>query len=198
MGLRTPELAALRIRAYGEDVMHIDPSLGNLFIPAVPEAAKLKPVQRATELFCQDATLVLTNGSATNFEWFELGVHTLRRTASTLDGFYHAAELRPGNEEALATLREATRRLIPVLEASRPPGNQWEKLPQSVHWRSTLEMLEQVKWHQGGVWFDRPEDSLAQFKQMLETGAHPEGLPRLAGWTWPDRKRVPAVTRRRR
>lgn len=195
LGLRTPEVAALRIRAYGEEVMRIDLTVTRQTVPRVPEAARLKPARRAVELFSQDAALVFTNGPSTNREWFELGLHTLQRAASMLDGFHNTAELRPGNEEALATLREATRKLIPVLDASRPPRGQWEKLSESHHWRANLEKLDLVKWHQGGVWFDRPEDSLPMFRQMLETGSHPQGLPRIVGWTWADRKRVPAVVR---
>jgi len=195
LGLRIPEVAALRLRAYGQAVMDIDDSSGNLFLPAVPDPAALRPARRAAELFFQDTVVVLTNGSATNYEWFELGVHTLRRAASTLDGFYHGADSRPGNEEALAALREATRRLVPIVDACHLPGRQWEKQPRSHLWRRELEMLELTKWHQGGVWFDRPEEALPMFQQMLETGAHPTGLPRLAGWTWSDRKRLPAVMR---
>jgi hypothetical protein len=193
LGLRTPELGALRIRAYGEEVMRVDPSRGNLAVPAVPEAAKLKPAKRAVELFCENASLLPTNDLSADIEWFQLGLHTLLRAASMLDGFYTAAELRAGNEEALAGLRESTRRLIPVLDSKRPAPLGLEKVPQRHVWKAALEKYDEVKWDQGGVWFDRPEDSLPMFRLMLETGSHPKGLPRVVGWTWPDRKRVPAV-----
>lgn len=195
LGLRTPEVAALRIRSYGEEVMRLDPSTGNILVPGLPDATKLRPACRAAEIFATDAKLVITNGSATNQAWFELGVQTLRRSASLLDGFYLAAELRQGNEDAIVDLREATRLVVPMLDAIRPLDGQLSDTEYRRYWKPVVERLEQVKWMQGGVWFDHPEDSLPMFRQMLEGGSHPKGLPRIVAWTWPERKRVPAIIR---
>jgi hypothetical protein len=204
LGKRTPELAALRIRAYSEPVWTIREFPENLVIPAAPDAARLKPCIRALTLYCEDAPLALTNTARPDPEWFDLGVRSFERAACLLDGFYHAAELREGNEEPLAELRALTRRVLPMLDAQarlvgamRPqfaPGSadsKGRRMESQVF--QNYDRLSFVKWHQGGVCFDRPENAAPLFREMLEAGTVPPDLPRIIGWSWEDRQRVARV-----
>jgi hypothetical protein len=111
LGRRTKDVAALRICAYSDDVWPINEFSDNIEIPAVPDAAKFGPLMRALELFLQDKRLFFTNTTSTSLDegWFLIGLQTFRRGAAALDGFYHAAELREGNETQLARLRSLTR-----------------------------------------------------------------------------------------
>lgn len=191
LGKKSRELAALRIRAYANDVRVADEWFGNLEIPWYPDAAKLPAALRAVNLFSEDASLMLTNSTAFDEEVLSLGVHVFHVTLSLLDGFYVHAELRPGNEDQLEELRSLIRRMQPVVDFQI-------KLAQSnpdwalIH-RQKLDMYELAKWEEGSLIFDHPEEAGAMFQHMLEAGYNPTVLPRFIGWSWIDRKRVPQV-----
>jgi hypothetical protein len=204
LGLRTKEVAALRVRAYADGVWPINPWIGNIEIPAVPNAAKLPAIIRALDLFCHDAPLFFTNSISLDEKWYLDGIHIFRESAAMLDGFYMAAELRRGNEDQLAEVRLLTRQTLLLLETKAPALLKGLPLNVGPHGRSFsredykdqgLQMYDLVKWDEGGVLFERPEDALPVFRQMIEEGYTPTELPRIIGWTWEDRKRVPQVSR---
>ncbi len=204
LGRRSKDLAALRIRAYSDSIWPIDGSSWNIMIPVVPDAASLRPATRALTLFGEDSPLVLANIARPDLEWFELGVKALERAAGLLDGFYHTAELQRGNEESMAELRDATRRLLPNLDAQarlvgdiRRQFSPGKRSPKGLRFEGqafqNYDRLRLVQWDQGGVCFEKPEDALPLFREMLAAGYVPEDLPRIIGWSWEDRKRVPQV-----
>jgi len=195
LGKRTKELAILRIRAYADGVWNIGAYSGNIEIPAVPDATKLPALIQALDLFCHDAPLFFTNSTPLDAEWYMAGIRIFRESAAMLDGFYLAAELRPGNEDRLAELRSSSRQTLALLERL-PPGDLSQDRSFSSGIYHGLEMYDLVKWDEGGVLFERPEDALPLFRQMLEQGYTPVELPRIVGWTWEDRKRVPQISRR--
>ncbi len=206
LGKRAPQTAVLRIRSYSESLGAINETSGNINVPAVPDAALLSPSIRTLDLYCAAMPLVVTNPTQMYNEWFDLGMKSLERTADLLDGFYTAFELRAGNEEKLAELRASLRRFVPVLDSQMPPIADYygqiienRPAPKGMRFdgpsRRDFERVKLVEWEQGGLWFEKPEDSESFFRQQLERGTVPESVPRIVGWTWEDRKRVPQVTR---
>src|ERR1035437_2566729 len=210
LGKRTKEVAALRLRAYGGDILP-EAVVGNIEIPAVPQPSSLRTAIRALRLFSEDHYLAATATNALDEEWFDLGLYTaLRPAAAVLDGYYHAAELRVGNEEELEELRGLARQAAAVLETNLPPGRQpgglvnWPQRMDEVARRRWAEggqfwqqgnTLWKYEWEQGGVWFEKPDDALPMFHRALKAGYHPAPLPRVVGWSWPERKRVPGLVR---
>lgn len=199
LGKRTEPLARLRINAYAQDTWPIHGWSGNIEIPGLPDPARLKPLLRALELFCHDSQLVFTNGGRLNEEWYLDGLRLFRASAAMLDGFYHWAELSETYQAQLAETRALTRQLLSALETKAPVGRA-ELRRRYVRGRSgvrsvaqELEMFDLVKWHEGGLLFERPEDSVGMFRSMLEKGYAPSKLPRIIGWTWEERKTAPKV-----
>ncbi len=210
LGKRTKEVAALRVRAYCDEIGS-SPVSGNIEIPMVPRPASLKAAIRGLSLFCQGWPLGVTGTNTLDDEWFGLGLYkALRPAAAVLDGYYHAAELRSGNEEQLAELRSLVRRVVAVLDQSVPPGwlpngriNRPQRMDQEMrrrwaeggqYWQNG-KTLWHYQWEQGGLWFEKPAEALPMFHRVLEAGYRPSSLPRVIGWSWPDRKRVPGVVR---
>lgn len=189
LGKRTPELANLRLRAYSEACVNREPmQSGNtdcVTIFALPDDTKLEPITRALDLFGQGTEFFGTNN--TDVDWLKLGHRALRTASGILESFYYAAEARAGHGEALAQLRAASRRAAEIL--NRGAGTNSLALGR---WSDCLE-YSWLKWNEGGVWFDRPEEALPLMRETLASGFHPTDLPRLIGWTWEDRKRVPQL-----
>lgn len=199
LGNHSEPLARLRARAYADDVWPIHEWSGNIEIPGLPDPAKLKPLLRGLELFCHDAPLVSTNAGRLDEQWYLNGLRLFRESAAMLDGFYHWAELTAANQEQVAETRLWTRQLLALLETNAPmdrAGVQARFLrggPGSATLVQELKMVDLVKWNQGGLLFDRPEESLPMFRTMLAKGYAPSNLPRLVGWTWEQRKTVPGI-----
>ena len=108
LGKKTKEVAALRLRAYCDEI----PS----DVLQVPQPASLGMGIKALGLFCQDYVLGLTATNTLDAEWSDIGVNrALCPAVAVLDSYYYAAELRPGNEEQLAELRGLTRQTAAVL-----------------------------------------------------------------------------------
>ncbi len=191
LGKHTPELASLRLRAYSEACLHREPiHSGNtdcVTIFAVPEADKLDPITRALEVFARGTDFFRTN--ATDLDWLKSGHRALRTAAGILESFYYAAEARFGREEVLERVRAASRRAADLL--SRGAGTNSISLDR---WSDCLE-FSWLQWNEGGVWCDRPEAALPRMRETLANGFHPENLPRLIGWNWEDRLRVPRLQR---
>lgn len=209
LGLHTEELADLRIHAYADD----DLSANSDADEGEKTGIQMARLARALELYGQDAPLIFRNPTTCDKGWRLEGIELFRKALGLLETFYTAAELRPGREDALAHLRSLARSTWKYLEATAPsyeeimdrgsaerPG-QFTDVE-----RHELENYEQTKWEQGGLMFDQPEEALPFYRQLLAGESayrRPPGdvylqreLPRLVGWNWNDRKRVPAVTRR--
>lgn len=197
LGKRSRDLAILRIWAYARDIDAINEGMGNITIPGYPDPEKLPTAIRAADLFCAEATSGLTNSSGVDGEMFSQGIYVFRSAAALLDGFYTTAELRNGNEDQLTELRRLARQVEHILDPEIELARANRRWPNRYN---ELNKYEETKWEQGCVLFDKPEDSLVLFQQMLESeGFVPESASepvRIVGWSWSDRKRVPEVRRR--
>jgi hypothetical protein len=63
-------------------------------------------------------------------------------------------------------------------------------------WNDPRLVYQQLKWDEGGTAFENPEDALKFYEGLLAAGAFHEELPRIIGWTWADRQRVPTLVNR--
>jgi hypothetical protein len=193
LGKKSRDVAVLRVWAYARTVDVVNEGFGNVTIPFYPDPLKLPSAIRAADLFCEEAPLWLTNSNGVDGEMFSQGIYVFRTAAALLDGFYTTAEMRSGNEDQLAELRRLARQVQQILDpkVDLARSNQW--------WGNRYNELNaygQTKWEEGGVIFDKPEDSLPLYQQMLETG-YSTGEPlRIVGWSWADRKRVPEIRKR--
>ena len=179
LGRRNSGTALLQIRAYGGVARQGDE------IPAVPDASQIEPIRRTLDLFNRNTKLIFTN-MPPDVEWTDLGQRTLRTAIGLLEGFYYAAEARPGHEEQLTELRASARKALQILSANPPSTNRF----------SDCRNFDWLKWEEVGICFEKPQDPLPMYRQMLETGYHPTHLPRVIGWSWGDRKSVPHLLKR--
>jgi hypothetical protein len=202
LGNRSKDLALLRVKIYTESTLPpeslMSPSM--LVIPAIPDPAKLRTASRALELFCQTPFRNPTNPAVLDLETFDTGLRALRTSARLLEGFYSDADTRRGNERDLAELRAWSRQTVQLLSAGEPDArkNPGAKM---FSWRGwtpyeLYASVQWLKWEEGGIWQEKPEDGLPAFRELVEHGSFSEHLPRIVGWTWADRQRVPAVLRR--
>ena len=170
LGKRTKEVAALRIgsRIYDRPTI------------VVPQAAHLVPCTRALELFSNDTSWIKTNSFPP--DWYELGYNALKRAGEILGSFNEMVEARRGNEAQLAELRSLARRVVVILETNIPSVS--EDLQSS---------LNSLKWEKGGLWFEQPEEVLPMYRKIMEAHFHPQVLPKVAAWSWNDRKRIPRL-----
>ncbi len=200
LGRRNSETATLRIRAYSLSVplLHMqilvpDPEATftkEIVKLVVPDASHFKPLNRAMELYCQDAKYILDGTNDPGAEKFTMGLQLLRRTASLLESYNHSVEIRAGHEEELRDLREKMRQMLTVLD---------EHLVSSTNsfppWNDPRENFKWLKWEEGSLCFDQPEEALPMFLQMVHTGYFPGDPPRFVTWSWENRKRIPHLTR---
>lgn len=121
-----------------------------------------------------------------------------------LDGFYDWAELTATYQAQVTDTRSWTRQLLTLLETHPAMERQVIKARRLRGGAEAIEayalveelrMYDLVKWNQGGLLFDRPEDSLPMYRSMFEQGYAPLNLPRLVGWSWEQRKAAPGITR---
>ncbi len=199
LGRRNSETATLRIRAYSQSVP-LQPPIStrepeNVFhkeivVLAIPDASQIEPLIRAMELFRQDARYILDGTNGANADAYTIGLQLLRRITGLLESYYYAAELRADKDSQLSELREKMRLTLATLDAYPPPPP--DKLR---YWDAPQQDYDWLKWEEGGLCFEQPEDALPMFRKSLEAGYHPGGLPRLVGWSWESRKRVPGLLR---
>ncbi|HEX5397779.1 MAG TPA: hypothetical protein VFY06_01880 [Verrucomicrobiae bacterium] len=200
LGRRNSETATLRIRAYSLSVplmqMHIfvqDPE--NTFTKeivkfAVPDASQFMPLNRAMELYSQDARYILDGTNGPSGKELTMGLQLLRRTSSLLESYNYAVEMRTGHEEELREMREKMRQMLTVLD---------EHLASSTNqfppWNDPRENIKWLKWEEGSLCFDQPEAALPMFRQVVQSGYFPDDPPRFVVWSWENRKRTPRLTR---
>lgn len=119
--------------------------------------------------------------------WNELGLAVLERSSFVLHHYYLAVEYRRGHDAALTQLRKATRELSTRL-SQRVPG---------------ADRLQSAKAHYAALWFERCDEVLPVYRQLLGQGVRGYvrdalvlrslDLPLVTGWTWEERKRADAV-----
>jgi len=208
LGKRTKDVAALRLCAYGSDIVprHLG---GNWEIPQVPPNASLDRSIRVLTLFLRDVHFGMTSSNTLSEQWFYIGGYkVLAPATAVLDSYFHAAEMRPGNESQLKELRALARQTVAILATYTPPNRPADLVGRSPKgndrvayriWSETAarwmsgKTLWELGWLEGGVWYDKPEDALPMLRQVLEAGYRPEYLPRVIAWSWEDRKRAPGL-----
>lgn len=189
LGKRTPESARLVIRAYVEPLP--DRGINGTDIPVyqVPNADWFAPLDRGVEFFVQNAAVLFAETNS--LPSFQLGLRLLRPALGQLESYFYAAEQRPDQAEALIALRDKIRRMIRVLDANLPAVTERRFTPS----REARRDYAKLKWTEGGIAFERPEEAAGFYRSFLEAGVRYPSLPRIVGWNWPDRQRVPAVFR---
>lgn len=194
LGLRTKDVATMRIHAYADGVAG-----DNLQPPDLPDAELLKPLARALELYCDNTRRDFATTAPSDEGWYFMGCRVIRISLTMLDGFYNAAELRAGHEDELADVRALTRQAVSVQAGLPRPSLNWDRFKTNGalmnRYMFDLEAFDRVKWDGGGRMFEHPQDAPALFRTMLENGYAPQSLPGIIGWTWDDRKQVPKIIR---
>lgn len=189
LGKQSPESAHLVIQAYVEDLPDRGINGSDVPVYQVPNAGWFAPLDRATEFFVQNAAILFAGTNS--LPSFQLGLRLLRPALGQLESYYYAAEQRADQAEALVALRDKVRRMIRVLDANQPAVTERRFTPS----REARRDYAKLKWGEGGIAFERPEEAADFYRSFLEAGVRHAGLPRIVGWTWPDRQRVPAVFR---
>ncbi len=189
LGRKTPETGWLLLRAYAEGLPDRGINGDDIPVHQVPDAREFAPLEQALEFFSQNADVLFA--PTNSLEPFNLGLRLLRPAFGQLESYYYAAEQRDGHADELLTLREKIRRMLAVLDAHPPVIT--NRLVSS--WNDPRQLYQKLKWEEGGMTFERPEDALGFYQDLLEAGLSHEKPPRIIGWNWPDRQRVPALLR---
>lgn len=185
-----------------------------------PDAGTPRVLERTLEFYCHNTPVIAANSSKPDVKWLLLGLEQVVRASDMLQAYYHDAEARKGKEAELAQVRSLVRRCVQILETNSPSsGNRaWDDLslknkmsPADLrYWREHLgqslwlqhqildrgwysEFLNELKWAMGGYWYDKPEQTLRMQREMMDKGWFSQYPPRSVGWSWEDRKRVPAL-----
>ncbi len=188
LGRRTPEAAQLLVRAYVESMP--DSSVNGddgMHVLQVPDASAFPKLDRGLEFVLQNAPVFF--GSTNSLDSFTPGMRLLRQAFNQLEGYYYAAEMRSEHADDLLALRSSARRMLKGLDV------QGAAMTNAVKWNDPRLTFAALRWREGGMAFERPEDALGFYRDLLSAGAKAAGLPRIIGWTWPDRQRAPAVMR---
>jgi hypothetical protein len=188
LGRRTPEVAQSLVRAYvesmpdgsvnGDDGMHV---------LQVPDASAFPRLERGLDFVLQNASVFF--GSTNSVESFTLGMRLLRQAFNQLESYYYAAEMRPQHLDDLLSLRSNARRMLKMLDG------QGAAITNVVKWSDPRLTYVKLRWREAGVAFEHPEDALGFYRELLFAGAKENDLPRIIGWTWADRRHVPAMMR---
>ena len=189
LGKRTTESARLVIRAYVENLPENGINGSDIPVYQVPNASWFAPLDRGVEFFVQNAPVLFaeTNSLAS----FQLGLRLVRPALGQLESYYYAAEQRADEAEALLSLRDKVRRMIKVLDGHLPSLTNQRFTPS----KDARKMYSKLKWVEGGIVFERPEEAADFYRTFLEVGVRYPSLPRIVGWTWADRQRAPGLFR---
>lgn len=184
LGRQTKETADLCIRAYHEAggqpgacviepeakrVRFDQPFHGRVYeidqmaAFAVPtDAERFADVVHALELYAGDLRLFARPEAELDAGWFALGTELLQRGGWWLRYFYFTAEARAGQEERISVLRRLSQEITVGLE--RHPG---------LARVDTNNNLLAVKARDAAFWMDTPEQTLAQYRKIMEAGDWP-------------------------
>ena len=194
LGKHTEAVARLRIECYLREPYSVSLrrpfDMGLYYEPLlIPDVSRLTPVLRAVEL-CNESSHEIPQRKLFTNEWSNLELTVLDTANGLLDGFCQCVEARQGHEAQIAELRAQIRQLVSSLAT---PVNSKECLAVCGPGQVSNYCLDLAKWWDGGLWCDKPEEVLAMCRAMMESKLHPLELPRVATWTWEDRKRVPGL-----
>lgn len=188
LGPHSQELAMLRVRSYLDE----GPSGGQAGSPprlahSLAEPRWLVPLTRAGQAFVEG---IHENNSMTESHdhlWLDLGLQLINNSGAALDGFYQNTQARLANEPKLEELRSATHGAATILRTNFPN--------RTMRGGVGYPSLNMLKWADGGLWFERPEDALVMYRELLESGFRPRGqdLPHLVEWAPAARQRLPAL-----
>lgn len=193
LGKHSKELSVLRLQSYMDDGV---PKTSVRFGRSLGRPAAARAAGRALELFVEDSDTLLSTNSINDKDALLLGAELLARTAEMLQVFYDSLQVRRGNEEQLAKIRDYSRKLTKILEnhlytETNPTPQMLMRRPHELS--TALWKLEETQWELGGLWFETPEDAIPMYRRMLKRGFHPKRLPHISGWRWEARKRNTAV-----
>lgn len=120
--------------------------------------------------------------------WNEIGYVVLERASAVLHHYYLAPEYRNGHEASLQFLRQAARDLANYLSKRADAA--------------LAERLQFTKARYAALWFEKCEEVLPVYKELVGFGARggvrdllvlrPD-LPLVTGWSWDQRKRADGV-----
>jgi hypothetical protein len=201
LGRHTRETSLMRLNSYvNEDWCHsttrTPPGGWDYFYAndhLYPTRSLLQLARRATELFLEDTSQVVTNAAQPDGEWYDLGLKLLDHVGGLLEVFYNVAEARLGNEPELTELRAQARRVVVALEVLARPAPVLNIMTLGGNPINAPMSLDRLKWLDGMLWFERPEEAFAMHRDLVESGMHPFQLPRLFGWSWANRLRLPSL-----
>ena len=153
-----------------------------------PRSLALTNAILAARLFVDYTTPPEVSQGEQAVTWNELGFLVLERANAVLHHYYLAVEYRNGHEAALPCLRQATRDLSAYL-SKRADG-------------ALAERLQMVRARYAALWFDRCEEVLPIYQELIGSGARGEirdalvlrpELPLVTGWDWDQRKRADVI-----
>lgn len=185
LGKRNSDSAGVLFQAYNGSVAKPWMNESEVYIHTLPDANQFPLLARALNILSQNATEFFCGTNVSTIDRFTLGYGALFQGAGQLESYYYSAEARPGHEDQLSELRRQMREAFAAMDAHPMPetNKPWLKdIPR--------KNFDDLKWNEGGICFDHPDDALPFYRQLLEHGAQPSQLPRLVGWNWPDRQRV--------
>jgi hypothetical protein len=214
LGKQTPEVAALRIRAYkGEaaddrGMTMFGPAQGLVNFEKRPDPESLVAAIRESELYVDAFRRFAADNPHPDLAWHYLGLEVLESGSALLEHYYYAVEDRDGHQEPIAALRNSMRSVArlagehpaytnlfapPVL----PPGVDWsfQRPPDGQNFLS-------IKAQSGRFWWETPEEELAMYRGIVDAGLFYRVRRRfpgnaanavLAGWNWENRKRIPVL-----
>ncbi|HEX7860564.1 MAG TPA: tetratricopeptide repeat protein [Verrucomicrobiae bacterium] len=175
--------------AAGTSYRFLTPS--NLRLPRTlvpPRSLALTNAIMAARLFVDFTTPPEASLGETAVTWNEIGYVVLERASAVLHHYYLAVEYRTGHEASLTYLRQAVRDLATYLTKRADS--------------SLAERLQITKARYAALWFEKCEDVLPVYKEVLGGGARGvirealvfrNDLPLVTGWTWDQRKRAENV-----
>src|SRR5688572_22831417 len=189
------EAAALvqgRICVYAEaaKTSHGQPFISELRIPRAivpPRSLCLTNAVAAARLYLDFPLPRSLSTGEVGAAWTDLGFAVLERANAVLHHYYLALEYRKGHERSLQLLREAARGLATYL--GKRGGSP--------------ELLAETKARYAALWFEKCEDVLPVYKEIIGSGARgvvrdalvlrPVDLPLFTAWSWEERKRADAI-----
>jgi TPR repeat protein len=153
-----------------------------------PRSLALTNAISAARLFVDFTPPPEASQGETAVTWNEIGFLVLERACAVLHHYYLAVEYRAGHEAALPYLRAAVRDLSTLL-SKRASG-------------ALLERLQVVKARYAALWFEKPEEVLPTYHELVGIGARGNirdllvlraDLPLVTAWNWNELKRAEAV-----
>jgi TPR repeat protein len=153
-----------------------------------PRSLALTNAISAARLFVDFTPPPEASQGETAVTWNEIGFLVLERASAVLHHYYLAVEYRSGHEAALPYLRTAVRDLSTLL-SKRANG-------------ALLERLQIVKARYAALWFEKPEEVLPTYRELVGIGARGNirdllvlraDLPLVTAWDWKELKRAETV-----